>query len=185
MQRLRAALLAGLALKAMVIAAWWAGAARAENSRPVAEGAVPDDLLTRSRGFRDLLEGVRQRGEALAEREQAIGAREAAMKALEKTLADETARLEALSKALAGEGAAAVAVAGSPPGGPVLTRIYELMKPEEAGPILDRLDDATLKTILGRMKERPLGAILAAMSRDRAVAVTQALAAGQRAAARE
>lgn len=74
----------------------------------------------------------------------------------------------------------AAAAAASAPVAPALTKIYETMKPEEAGPILDRLDAPTLIAIVGRMKERPLGAILAAMNRDRAVTVTQALASRQR-----
>ena len=65
---------------------------------------------------------------------------------------------------------------GSPPPAPTLPRIYATMKPEEAGPILDLLDDVTVKGILGKMKERQVGALLAAMNRDRAVALTKALA---------
>ena len=48
----------------------------------------------------------------------------------------------------------------------------------EAAPILDKMDDSTVKGILGTMKERQIGAILAAMNRDRAVAVTKVLAGG-------
>jgi flagellar motility protein MotE (MotC chaperone) len=50
------------------------------------------------------------------------------------------------------------------------------MKPEEAAPILDRLDDATATSIFACMKERQVGAILALMNKDRAVALTKALA---------
>src|SRR5262249_60295469 len=59
---------------------------------------------------------------------------------------------------------------------PVLSKIYESMKPEEAAPILDRLDETTATAILGRMKERQIGPILAVMNKERAVAVTRALA---------
>ena len=52
------------------------------------------------------------------------------------------------------------------------------MRPEEAAPIIDRLDDATATRIFGCMKEKQIGAILAAMNRERAVAVTKALAGG-------
>jgi flagellar motility protein MotE (MotC chaperone) len=52
------------------------------------------------------------------------------------------------------------------------------MRPEDAAPILDRLDDATARSVLGCMKERQIGAILAAMAKDRAVALTKLLAAG-------
>jgi flagellar motility protein MotE (MotC chaperone) len=199
MRGLRAVAIAALVAKMLVLGAWWRVAAAksdastaAKTEAPAAELSpsaraaatpVPGDLFARSRGFRDLLEAVRQRGSDLDEREQALAAREGALKSLEKTLADEITRLEGLAGGggatppPAGEGVAAAAPA---PVAPALTKIYETMKPEEAGPILDRLDDPTLLAIVGRMKERQLGAILAAMNRDRAVTVTQALAARQR-----
>jgi len=71
--------------------------------------------------------------------------------------------------------------APAPPGeggpcGVAVTRIYQSMRPDEAARIIDRLDDVTVKRIFGCMKEKQIGAILAAMNRDRAVAVTKALA---------
>jgi flagellar motility protein MotE (MotC chaperone) len=216
MRTLRAMVIVGLVAKVLVLGAWWRTAlaarsaeaaseprpAAASEARPAppagepraatalaAEAGVPADLFARSRGFRDVLEAVQQRGTALDEREQAIASREAALKALEKTLADEITRIEALTRpagakpAGAGADTAAGAAAQAPSAGPALTKIYYTMKPEEAGPILDKLDDPTLVGILGRMKERNLGSILAAMNRDRAVAVTKALAAGEVSAA--
>ncbi len=191
MGKLRAAMVVGMAFKVVVVGLWWwispsAAASAAKSAVPAAGAAaddgVPHDLLVRSRGFRDLLEAVRQRGTELDQREGTLAARETAMKSLEKTLGDEIARLEGLSKTIAGRD-------GGPGGsgaaaGPALTKVYEGMKPDEAGPIFDRLDDATVKGILGRMKERQVGAILAAMSRDRAVTITKALAADQPRAAK-
>ena len=46
---------------------------------------------------------------------------------------------------------------------------------QEAGPILDHLDDTTAAVILGRMKEKQIAAILAAMNRERAVQLTKVL----------
>jgi len=188
MRVIKGLVLIGLGFKVMVLGLWWWGSvAHAERPSKAPEAAesasaiVPGDLLARSRGFRDLLDAVRQRGAELDEREQAIKARTAALDALEKTVAEEVARLEGL----VGKGAAAAPVeAGAP--APALdagvavgvTKIYESMKAEEAAPILDRLDDATAKAILARMKEKQIGAILAAMNRDRAVALTKALAGG-------
>ena len=60
----------------------------------------------------------------------------------------------------------------------MVAKVYASMNPEEAAPILDRLDDATAKTVLGCMKERQIGAILAAMSKDHAVALARLLAGG-------
>jgi flagellar motility protein MotE (MotC chaperone) len=50
------------------------------------------------------------------------------------------------------------------------------MKPESAAPILDRLDEPTVLTIFRRMKEKQVGEILPLMSREHAIALTQALA---------
>jgi len=176
----------GLVVKAAVVGFWcWASVAQAEKTGKaeapaVADGTVPQDLLARSRGFRDLLDAVRKRTAALDEREQALQARAATLDALEKTVSSEIARLESAGGAArpaavdpGGPGGAAPAAAG---GGPAVTKIYENMKAEEAAPIIDKLDDATAKAILGRMKEKQIGAILAAMNRDRAVALTKALA---------
>src|SRR5262249_37627915 len=78
-------------------------------------------------------------------------------------------RLDAVAKALG--------LTGEPGAGPTLARVFETMPPEDAAAILERLDDATVRVILARMRERPLGAVLAAMPRDRAAALTKALAA--------
>jgi len=183
MRVIKGLVLLGLAFKVMVLGLWcWDSVAHAERqTKPtdaVAETAlVPSDLLARTRGFHDLLDAVRQRGQELDEREQAVKARAAAVDALEKTVAEEVARLEALvggkgAPAPAAEAPAAAGVAAD------ITKIYESMKAEEAAPILDRLDDATATAILGRMKQKQIGAILAAMNRDRAVALTKALAGG-------
>ncbi len=184
MRVIKGLVLLGLAFKVMVLGLWcWDSVAHAERqTKPtdaVAETAlVPSDLLARSRGFHDLLDAVRQRGQELDEREQAVKARAAAVDALEKTVAEEVARLEAL---VGGKGAPAPAAEAAAPAAGVaadITKIYESMKAEEAAPILDRLDDATATAILGRMKQKQIGAILAAMNRDRAVALTKALAGG-------
>ena len=188
MRVIKGLVLVGLGFKGMVLGFWWwDSVARAERPAKAMEAAadtteaiVPGDLLARSRGFRDLLDAVRQRGQELDEREQAIKSRAAALDALEKTVAEEVARLEGLVGA---KGPAPVEAGAPVPARDAglavgVTKIYESMKAEEAAPILDRLDDATARAILARMKEKQIGAILAAMNRDRAVALTKALAAG-------
>jgi flagellar motility protein MotE (MotC chaperone) len=165
MRWMRAMVIAGALGKLGVLGAWWwTTTARAERPAPesVAETAPAP---AESQGLREVLEAVQQRGQELERREQALVEREAALRALEKTLAAELTRLEAGS-----------ALASAPVGNETLARIYENMRPEEAGSILDRLDDGTARAILGRMKERRIGPVLAAMSRERAVAVTKALA---------
>ncbi len=138
---------------------WWTSVARAERAAgPAIESGVAPDLFAKSRGFRELLEAMRERGEELDRREQALATREAAVKALEQALGEATVP------------AAPCAVA--------VTKVYQTMRPEEAAPIIDRLDDATVTRIFGCMKEKQIGAILAAMNRERAVAITRALAGG-------
>jgi flagellar motility protein MotE (MotC chaperone) len=194
MRFVRAAVLMSLASKLIVLGAWWWGAPiwterpaiAAETKGAEAKGAekggdkgagtVTPDMLAESRGFRELLEAVQKRNADLDQRDQAMASRQATLRTLEKTVGDQVAKLEALTKPAAGKGGAEAAggpVAGSPAG---VTRIYESMKAEEAAPILDKMDDGTVKGILGSMKERQIGAILAAMNRDRAVAVTKVLA---------
>lgn len=172
MRWIRAGVLASFVLKAVVLATWWTvGVARAEKELPknaaALDASVPPELIRKSRGFLDLLDAAKNRSLELEKREEAVKAREAAMKSLEQLLTGATAKLEGLAPAAGGP--------GGEPCGTSLTRIYQTMKPEEAGPILDRLDDATVKGIFGCMKEKQIGALLAAMNRERAVALTKAL----------
>src|SRR5881296_4241328 len=105
MRWVRVGVLAGLAVKAVIVGAWWwTSVAHAE--RPVAEASVAPDLFAKSRGFRELLEAVRQRGDELDRREQALLARETALRTLEQAVADQVARPEE-------PGGAAPAVAGA------------------------------------------------------------------------
>jgi flagellar motility protein MotE (MotC chaperone) len=141
-------------------------AARAEAT-PQASGAAAACTVD-GHGFRDLLETVREKADELDRREEGLRAREAGLTGLKKAVASEVARLEAVAKTLG--------VTGAPGAGVSITRVYESMRAEDAAPILDRLDDGTLRTVLGRMRERQVGALLAAMNRERAVAVTKAFA---------
>jgi len=176
MRWIRLWVVASLLAKAIVLGAWWwtsvadADKAGAAESSPAGEAGVPSELLAKSRGFRELLEAVRQRGADLDRREGEMAARETALRALEQSLAE---------GGVAPEGKPAPAAAApeaAPPGSVAVTKIYQNMKPEEAAPILDRLDDATARAIFACMKEKQIGALLAAMNRDRAVALTKALA---------
>jgi flagellar motility protein MotE (MotC chaperone) len=172
MRTMRAVVFASLGFKVLVLSLWWWGSpllsAFAATGAPVDPG-VPAELFNKSRGFREMLEASRQRGDELDRREEAVRAREAALKSLEQLLNAETAKLEPAG----GPG-------GKPgettPCGVEVTKIYQSMKAEEAGPILDRLDDATVRAVFGCMKEKQIGAILAAMNRERAVALTKLLA---------
>ena len=169
MRWFRVTVIAGAVLKVLLVGAWWwTSVARAERPAPTDTGVAPD-LFAKSRGFRELLEAVRQRGDELDRREQALLARETALRTLEQAVADQVARPDE-------RGGAAPAVAGPAGCGVAVTKVYQSMRAEEAAPIIDRLDDATAKAIFGCMKEKQVGAILAAMKPDRAVALTKALA---------
>lgn len=144
----------GLALGALG-ARWWGGwteaVPRPEPDAAVAAGVAPD-LFARSRGFRELLEAVRERGDELARREQALAVREAAL-------------------------GARAATAGAPCAG-ALGAVYRAMPADDAAPLLERLDDATARAVLGCLPARQAAAVLAAMPRERAVALSKALAGG-------
>jgi len=206
MRTLRIMVLVGLVVKAILlgtIAFAERPSTHAEPPSPSATaaqeaktGGVTSELFEKSRGFRDLLEAARRRGSELDTREQAVTAREATLKSLEATVTAEVARLEkagptrGAAPALAVAGAAAAAAPGptatatggaEPTNRPcdvALTKIYASMKPEEAAAIIDRLDDATAANVFVCMKEKQIGAIMAAMKPDRAVALTHALGGG-------
>jgi hypothetical protein len=115
----------------------------------------------------DLLSELIDRRRTLAGRERALDARAATLLSLQRTLEDVlgTGRPRA---------AAATDAACRLQGG--VARIYESMVPEQAAPILDRLDDETLRAVFGQMATEKVAAILAVMSRERAVAFTRLLA---------
>lgn len=169
-------LVIAVTLKVLALGAWWhmsLAEARPEASAPAAaagaaEAGVPEDLFTRTKGFRELLEATRKRGEDLDRREEALAGRERTLKALEQTLGGGT---ESVPVPLASG-----TDAGGKPCAVAVTKVYQGMKAEEAAPILEKLDDETARTIFACMSEKQIGAILAAMSRDRAVAITQILA---------
>jgi flagellar motility protein MotE (MotC chaperone) len=57
-----------------------------------------------------------------------------------------------------------------------LARLYGGMKPEEAVPILNQLDNATVIAILGKMEEEQVSKILAQMEAQRAAQITKTMA---------
>ncbi len=195
MQWLRVVILVSLVAKLGVLGVWWTTPVQAESAAaepaPTAETEapappIPADLMERSRGFREVLTAVGERNAQLDAREQTLASREAGLAALEKAVAEQVKRLEALSgtpdagarpaRGPSAPGAKPTTAKAEPGAAPEIVRVYESMKAEEAAPILDKLDDDTLRLVLGRMKERQVGAILAAMNRERAVAFTKLLA---------
>jgi flagellar motility protein MotE (MotC chaperone) len=144
-------------------------------------GAANPPVPPESRGVRDLVAAIGRREAQLAERETALARREADVAAAAKDLEDKIGRLEALARTIAPESG------GGPEGEArmqVLAKIYETMKAEEAAPILDRLDDQTVRALFARMKEKQISQILPLMNREKAVALTRLLARGGAAQAR-
>ena len=154
----------GLA-KVAGLGAWWLASATPASAASDGAAATSSGEVSDARGFRELLEAVRARADALDRREAELRTREAGLATVRRAVAGEIGRLEDVAKALG--------VVGAPGPAMSIARVYESMRAEDAAPILDRLDDSTLRAVLSRMRERQVGAILAAMSRERAVAVTK------------
>jgi flagellar motility protein MotE (MotC chaperone) len=158
----------GAVAKVAGLGSAWLAAADAAGVAAATPPPTDAACAADDRAFRALVETVRARSEELARREAELKAREAGLSAARKVVSSEVVRLEAVAKALG--------LTGEPGAGVSIARVYESMSAQDAAPILDRLDDGTLRTVLGRMRERQVGAILAAMNRDRAVALTKAFA---------
>ena len=155
----------GLVLGVAILGGWWA--ARAAATGTVAAGETPA-IAAADDGFRKLLEEVRRRTAELDQRERDVTERAAALESLEEAVAESLGDLQAHD---GGDAAGSCRLRGG------VTRIYESMRPEEAAQILDQLDDETLRVVFARMDAKQIGAIMAAMSRERAVAFTKTLAA--------
>jgi len=156
----------GLVFGVAIAGGWWA--ARAAATGPETRDETPAIRAAGDDGFRKLLEEVRRRTVELDQREREVTERTAALESLEEAVAASLGDLQAQD---GGQPAGACRLRGG------VTRIYENMRPEEAAQILDQLDDETLRVVFARMDAKQIGAILAAMSRERAVAFTKTLAA--------
>jgi flagellar motility protein MotE (MotC chaperone) len=153
-----------------------------------ADGTAPADTRVASTGpaaqpgrttpektdVRALLDAVARRNAELDARERALAMREERLQVFEHDVTAKVASLEEIEKRLLArskEATAAVAAASES-----LAKIYGAMKPSEAAPILEQLDQATVLQIFGRMKEKQIGEILPLMSRDKAIVLTRSLA---------
>ncbi len=160
----------GLLTAREVSAADTSGASRAmasDKPKPVAPMAQKRPVL-------DLLSDLEQRQQELDAREQELEQRAARLKVLEQDVTTKIATLEEIEKRLSGE--AETRRTSGAEAAQSLAKIYAAMKPADAAPILDQLDDRTILTIFRRMKEKQIGEILPLMSRSRAIVLTQAIA---------
>ncbi len=189
----KTALGVAIAAKLVLASAWMMGSgsaqARANDALAPASAASHPALepvpvavrpLTRPGSHdeaRTLLEALAARQANLEQREESLVAREDRLELYEKDLAEKIAHLESLQKEMAHDSkvedeADAEAASG-------LAKVYAAMKPSEAAPLLDRLDDQTVLRILAHMRAKQIGELLPLLDRDKAIVLTQALAAGR------
>lgn len=157
------------AATAKVVTAGGVGAgtsASAADVKTPASGSGKPDVRT-------LLAALERRQAELDAREREVVGREERLALYEKDVTAKVASLEEIEKRLSTRAKAASQAVDA--AAESLAKIYGTMKPEAAAPILDRLDEATVLTIFHRMKEKQVGEILPLMTREHAIALTQAL----------
>lgn len=127
-----------------------------------------------TRGMAELLDSVTRRQSELEVREQRLSEREQQLALYEKDVTGKLAELEKLEGKLQEQ--ADEARANSQEAADSLAKVYAAMKPADAAPILDKLDDATVLRIFKGMRAKQIGEILPLMSSDKAVLLTRSLA---------
>ncbi len=158
-------------------AAGKAGAAAEKGASASAEaagGSSAGATGAKVREPRVMVEAITRRQAELEARERELASREAQLKIYEQDVTAKIASLEEIEKRLQAHAKAASAAIDA--AAESLAKVYAAMKPGEAAPILERLDETTVLTIFGRMKEKQIGEILPLMSKEKAIALTQALA---------
>lgn len=161
-------------------------AATAEEGQAAAgqpENAPPQDIVgeqsdSYSMRERDVLESLADRRKKLDQLEKEMQLRNKVLEATEQRIDEKLTELNSMSKELKDkvvtyeeEDQAKIAS---------LVKVYEAMKPKDAARIFDELDMNTLLMVVDRMSERKVAPILAAMSPQKAMEVTQQLADQQR-----
>ncbi len=154
------------------------GEKKAETAAPAGEDVEWKDSSDSDIGVemvkKEMFEDLTKRREALDKRESDLVTREALLRAAEQEIDRKfqemqamRSEIEKLLKTQSEEEKARIAS---------LVKIYEGMKPKEAARIFDTLDLDVLVNVAAEMPERKLAPILAAMTPDRAKAVTVFLA---------
>lgn len=129
-----------------------------------------------SRSMAELLDSVSKRQVELEAREKTLGEREQQLALYEKDVSEKLSELEKVEKRLQAQ--QAQAKASDQEAADSLAKVYAAMKPADAAPILDKLDEATVLRIFRGMRAKQIGEILPLMSADKAVVLTKSLAAG-------
>lgn len=182
-----------LVAKLMLASAWMVGSGSAQAKagdalgpvgkanhpalEPVPISVQPLDRPGSHDEAKALLMALSRRQAELEKRERELVAREDRVEIYEKDLEEKIAHLESLQKEMSRESKAAAAADAEAAQG--LAKVYAAMKPSEAAPLLDRLDDDTVLRILAHMRAKQIGELLPLLDRDKAIVLTQALAAGK------
>jgi len=144
-----------------------------------AEDDVPRDILadrpdSYNERERDVLESLAERRKKLDQWEKDIKLRDKVLEATEQRIDEKLTELNGMSNELKDivvtyeeEDDAKISS---------LVKVYEAMKPKDAARIFEELDMSTLLMVVDRMSERKVAPILAAMSPQKAMEVTQQLA---------
>jgi flagellar motility protein MotE (MotC chaperone) len=148
-------------------------AQKANTPPPSAQAPLPDNRAF-SASELDVLQSLAQRRDELDKRDRALTEREALLQAAEKEVDRKLNEMNSLKgdieKLLGQQSKMEQDRIVS------LVRIYENMKPKEAATIFNTLDMDVLLSVVGRMNERKLSPILAAMDPEKARIVTIRLA---------
>jgi len=137
-------------------------------------GSRPDAASAKAPEARGLLASLARRQAELDVRERELATRTERLQVFEKDVTAKITSLEEIERRLQARAKAATAAVDA--AAESLAKVYGAMKPADAAPILERLDEPTVLSIFTRMKEKQIGEILPLMSRDKAIALTRALA---------
>ncbi len=133
-----------------------------------------DDLRPDDGAEAALLERLGERRLQLEERERELDLRENLLRAAEERIEERLSELRAIEERLSTVEAAREEAVDERLAN--LITMYETMKPKDAAEVFNRLDLPVLVEVASRIKARTMAEILAAMSPDRAEALTVALA---------
>lgn len=170
-----------LALGGFSLQESWAAKTTMTRSSDLAESALsavakapPPGSRVPTRGMADLLDSVARRQADLEAREKRLTEREQQLALYEKDVSSKLGELEKAQGKLQAQ--ADEARASSKEAADSLAKVYAAMKPADAAPILDKLDDATVLRIFKGMRAKQIGEILPLMSSEKAVVLTRSLA---------
>jgi flagellar motility protein MotE (MotC chaperone) len=138
------------------------------------KGGIHAERARSAADVKSLLEELSRRQDEVDRREKALAAREERLALYEKDVTAKITQLESVGKSLKDE--LRKSTSASDEAAASLAKVYGAMKPSDAAPILDQLDEATALRILTRMKEKQVGEILPLMTRERAIVLTRSLA---------